>query len=125
MVTRLLLVMAGGAIGCGFRFAASMLLPITTASFPWATLVINLVGSLFLGILTGTLSHSNAFHRNLYLFLGTGLCGGFTTMSAFSVEAIALYESSRFLVCGSYVVASTLGCISLAALGLFLARALQ
>lgn len=125
MVTQLLLVMGGGAVGCGIRFAVPTLFPVATTSFPWSTLTINLVGSFILGILTGALSHDNVHHRNLYLLLGTGLCGGFTTMSAFSVEVIALYESSRFLACGFYVAASTLGCIILAALGLILARVAQ
>lgn len=100
-----LLVAAGAAVGAPARYLVGLLLP-----GPRGTLLVNLLGSLLLGVFTG---RSPAW----YALLGTGLCGAFTTYSAFAVEAVELPARRS----AAYVVGSVVGCVAAAALGLRLA----
>lgn len=110
------LVAAGGALGVLAR--AAILTPITDAdAVPWATLAINAVGSLLLGVLVGTLGHRRA---RLRAFVGTGILGGFTTYSAFAVETVA-WLATPFLA-GALVAASLAAGLAGAVAGLFIGR---
>ena len=106
MLSNWMLVAIGGAIGAVMRFYVSETVP--TSTFPWATLGVNLVGSLLLGTvaagaLTSVLSESQA------LLLGAGLLGAFTTMSTFSVETITLVEAGEWRAATTYVMVSAVG----------------
>ena len=106
MLSNWMLVAIGGAIGAVMRFYVSETVP--TSTFPWATLSVNLVGSLLLGTvaagaLTSVLSESQA------LLLGAGLLGAFTTMSTFSVETITLVEAGEWRAATTYVMVSAVG----------------
>ena len=106
MLSNWMLVAIGGAIGAVMRFYVSETVP--TSTFPWATLSVNLVGSLLLGTvaagaLTSMLSESQA------LLLGAGLLGAFTTMSTFSVETITLVEAGEWRAATTYVMVSAVG----------------
>ena len=103
MLSNWMLVAVGGAVGAVLRFSISEATPDT--GFPWATLSVNLVGSLLLGLvaaatLASTLSESQT------LLLGVGLLGAFTTMSTFSVETISMVEAGHWRRAGTYVFAS-------------------
>jgi fluoride exporter len=96
-----LFVALGGAIGASARYGVSLLaLAWLGAAFPWATLVVNVAGSLGIGLLAG---HGIAGPARL--FWVTGVLGGFTTFSAFSLEAVGLWERAPWLAI-AYVGAS-------------------
>ena len=103
MVSNWILVALGGALGAVLRFYISESMP--DADFPWATLSVNLVGSLLLGAVTAA-TLSNALSEPQALLLGVGLLGAFTTMSTFSVETITLMEAGQWRLAGTYVVVS-------------------
>ena len=91
-----LLVALGGALGCLARYGASSALP--TKGFPWATLAVNLLGSLAIGYLL--LDHG--MEHGPRLFAVVGFLGGFTTLSTFSAETVGLLRSGHLaLACGN------------------------
>lgn len=98
-----LLVGAGGAVGSMLRYAISLLIGIRL--FPFATLTVNIAGSLLMGILLG-LSIKNNIADYGWKFLAVGICGGFTTFSALSLESFKLLQQQRYTVFLVYIVAS-------------------
>ena len=114
MVSNWLLIAAGGAAGAVLRFYLSEAIP--SSGFPWATLSVNLVGSLLLGAVTAA-ALTNVVDEATALLLGAGFLGAFTTMSTFSVETVSLVEEGRWSVAGAYVVLSSLMCPLLAWVG--------
>lgn len=117
----LLLVMSGGAIGAGARFIVGQLA--SARDFPSGTLIVNLAGGLLMGLLAGTLARQGALEGPTWLFLGVGVLGGFTTFSAFSLDAVTLIARGAYGPALAYVAASVLGSLGLFATGLFLTRA--
>lgn len=115
--------MAGGALGAGLRFEvgrlASTLLP---TGFPWATLTVNLAGSFAMGVLGGLIARLAAGGGAAGLFLGVGVLGGFTTFSAFSMDAVLLLERGETGLAAAYALASLVGSVALLLAGLLLAR---
>jgi fluoride exporter len=119
----LIAVMVGGALGAGGRYGVSTLLSATGGTgFPWATLAVNLVGGLAMGLLAGVVGRGGDTEV-LRLFFGVGVLGGFTTFSAFSVETVQMIARGEELVALSYVAASVIGSVALTMLGLQLVRA--
>jgi CrcB protein len=98
-------------------------LPHRPGAWPWATLLVNLSGCLLLGLVLGLLVTRFPERTWLRPLLGTGVLGGFTTFSAFAVEAVGSLEAGAWLVAVGYVVASVLGGVAAAAAGLLLGRA--
>jgi CrcB protein len=97
----ILLVAAGGALGSVLRYAVSVLMAASLgAGFPWGTLAVNVLGSTAIGALAGL-----GVEGGWRLLLVTGLLGGFTTFSAFSLEAALLWERAWWLAL-VYVLAS-------------------
>lgn len=90
------------------------------AEFPYGTLVVNLSGSLFLGVVTG-LSLHHGLPTKPTLILGTGLAGGYTTLSTWSVESLALTEEGSLAAAGVNVIGSFALGMAAAAAGLGLA----
>lgn len=101
MLQQLGIVVLGGAIGAGLRYAVGEWM--STDSFPYATLSVNLVGSFLLGILTIGLAQ-NLVSTNMALLLGTGVLGAFTTMSTFSVETVQMFDDGHGSSAMIYVV---------------------
>lgn len=93
MLKNLLLVGLGGALGSMLRFVSSLL--ITTRIFPYATLVVNITGSFIIGIIFALSIKEVPLTANWKLFLATGICGGFTTFSAFSLENMGMLQSGK------------------------------
>tara|TARA_B110000438_G_scaffold211271_2_gene203316 strand:+ start:1461 stop:1814 length:354 start_codon:yes stop_codon:yes gene_type:complete len=102
----LALVGVGGAIGAVLRYMIGEWLP---SGFPWGTLTVNLLGSLILGIIVGM-----SLSAEMGLLLGTGVMGAFTTMSAYSVDLVELFENSEYGPAMSYLLLTLLGCPILA-----------
>lgn len=112
----LVLVMVGGAVGSGLRYGVAVGMSAISTIFPTATLLVNIVGSFLLGCLAGSIGTPLQLEESTQLLLGTGICGGFTTYSAFAVESVRLTESQQYLPAAAYV-ASTLLLCSLASWG--------
>lgn len=115
-VVQVLMVAAGGAAGAVARF----LLGMSVASMvpgPWPTLVVNVLGSLVIGLMIGALAGSDWFESWGRFLLVTGLLGGFTTYSAFAMDAVVLISQGRWLSAGTYVTTTAIGCVLAAWLG--------
>lgn len=121
----LLYACAGGAFGAGARYLVGV--GVTrfvgiNAMFPWATLCVNVVGSFLMGVLIDSLALKFQASLELRTLFATGVLGGFTTFSAFSLDFVTLMSRKESLLAGVYV-ASSVG-LSILALyaGLALAR---
>jgi CrcB protein len=124
-MTALLLVVAGGGIGAGLRHLVNLAaLRLLGPGFPWGTFAVNLLGGLAMGLLVGLLARHepDSGARHIRLFLATGVLGGFTTFSAFSLDAWMLWERGAVLASAGYVAASVTGAIAAVVAGLALAR---
>ena len=93
----------------------------TRGVFPWGTLVINVTGSLLLGLITGLALH-HGLSKSAKIVLGTGFCGAYTTFSTFSFETVRLIEEGALTEAFRNVAAPTVACGAAAALGLALTR---
>tara|TARA_B100000579_G_C22728448_1_gene802943 strand:+ start:200 stop:574 length:375 start_codon:yes stop_codon:yes gene_type:complete len=114
MLQQIGIVAIGGGIGASLRYAISSW--ITYESFPIATISVNIVGSFILGIIALSVSQS-LISTELALFLGVGIIGSFTTMSAFSVETIEMLQDGNVSSASIYVVFTFTLCPILAWLG--------
>jgi len=110
-----LFVALGSAIGGVGRYLVGLALP-TAGGFPWATLCVNVVGSLVLGAVTGVLS-AHGESAALRAFAVVGFCGGFTTFSTFSNESLRMIESSQWGILAVYMTLSLLAGIAAVWLG--------
>ena len=122
-----LLVFVGAGIGGTLRYAVnSVCARYCGPSFPWGTLTVNIAGSFLMGALAGWLAFKagEGWSHPLRLFLATGILGGFTTFSAFSLDAVALWERGDLGPAMAYVAASIVLSIGGLAAGLVLARSL-
>lgn len=126
MIEKLLLVALGGALGACARFlVVSGALRLFGPGFPWGTLIVNVMGSIAMGAMVVLLiERLPDGPARLAPLVMTGLLGGFTTFSAFSLDAMQLLDRARWLAAAGYVSASVLLSIAGLALGMALARAL-
>ena len=121
-MTPIFQVALGGAIGASARYMTGLMMArLLGKGFPWGTLTVNIVGSFLMGVLVVVLAQTGNRFAPLLM---TGVLGGFTTFSAFSLDAVTLYERGQVALAGGYVAASV--AVSIAALfaGLLLARSL-
>lgn len=115
---RLIAVIAvGGILGAEARHGLNLALPYRGGQFPSSTLLINLTGSLLLGVLMTLLLRMPAPHPLLRPFLGTGVLGGYTTYSTFAVDVQQLLLAHRPLPAFGYLLATVLGCAAAVWLG--------
>ncbi|KQU48218.1 camphor resistance protein CrcB [Sphingomonas sp. Leaf339] len=116
--------MLGGALGSGARYLTGRaMLALFGPDFPVGTLVVNLIGGLFMGLLAGILAKTTA-GEPWRLFLGVGLLGGFTTFSAFSLDVVSLAERGQPGVALGYALISVLGALAALVAGLAISRSL-
>jgi CrcB protein len=122
MFPTLLQVALGGAIGASARYLASVWIVrwIGHSQFPVAILSVNVAGSFLIGVFIGAAAHRGLTH--LSPFLVTGILGGFTTFSTFSLEAVTLWQRGEAAVAALYVVLSVGLSIAGLLLGLWVAR---
>lgn len=107
-MTNIIIVGLGGAIGSILRYIIS-LIP-NKYTFPLITLVINILGAILIGYITG-IATKKSISLRFILFFKTGLCGGFTTFSTFSLEAYYLFESGNYFYSILYILLSFIGCL--------------
>jgi fluoride exporter len=104
----------GGAIGSVGRFwLTGVMAALTGPRFPWGTLLINVLGSFIIGLVGGiTLTPARVgLHPDLRIFLMTGVCGGFTTFSAFSLQTLELMQAGETIPALAYAVGSVVLCV--------------
>jgi CrcB protein len=109
----------GGALRHGINVAAFRLLG---SDYPYGTLTVNVGGSLAMGLLAGWFAHKPEPGQAWRLFLTTGMLGGFTTFSTFSLEAVLLYERGQWGIAAIYIMASVGLALSSLVAGLFIMR---
>lgn len=122
MLITLSLVALGGAIGAALRFLSGVAFMRLTGptEFPMAILTVNVVGSFLMGVFVIVAAQRGLTHYSPFVM--TGLLGGFTTFSAFSLETITLFERGQFGAAGLYVALSVGLSLAGLMLGLILAR---
>ncbi|MBT2134584.1 fluoride efflux transporter CrcB [Croceibacterium sp. LX-88] len=117
----------GGAIGSVLRYQVGRgvthwLGVQTVTAFPWATLIINVVGSMAMGLLAGWLARHGESGEPMRLLLGVGVLGGFTTFSAFSLEMMVLVERGQAGSAFAYAAISVLAGLTALYVGLIVMR---
>jgi CrcB protein len=104
----------GGALGSMARFwMATAVAALTGPQFPWGTLLINILGSFVIGwfgVLTGSRG-AVSVPPDIRIFVMVGICGGFTTFSAFSLQTLELLQSGEILRAGFYILGSVTLCL--------------
>jgi CrcB protein len=113
-------VFIGGGIGAALRHGVNRAsLAYLGPAFPWGTLFVNIVGGILMGVLAELFLVKGGGSQEWRLFLTTGILGGFTTFSAFSLDAALMWQRSEYAALGFYVAASVL----LSIMGLFVGMA--
>ncbi|MGC2084102.1 MAG: fluoride efflux transporter CrcB [Bradyrhizobium sp.] len=120
-----LLVFVGGGLGASLRHTVNIACArCIGVAFPWGTLIINITGSIVMGLIAGYLAFKGEASQPWRLFLMTGVLGGYTTFSAFSLETALLYERGAVGLAAAYVLGSVLLSIAGLFAGLALVRSL-
>ncbi len=120
---QLLLIGLGGFIGSIARYLVSKLnITWQFYNIPMGTLIVNIVGGLLIGFISGLLVHNILTGQNVKLFLITGVCGGFTTFSAFAFENVQLIQEGYNATAIIYIVSSILFSILAALAGLWFSK---
>jgi CrcB protein len=120
-----LLVAVGGAVGSMARHGVGLVTAAWLGSaLPWGTLLVNVVGSFLIAIVAVLATESARLSESMRLLLATGVMGGFTTYSSFSLETLRLFEAGETLRAGLYLAGTTLSCMLACAGGLVVGRAL-
>ena len=108
---------AGSFIGGAARYLVSLMMKGVGKGFPWATLTVNLAGCFLIGLLWGLFSRSASDGSNWSLFLTVGFCGGFTTFSTFSKEALIMLQAGNVWGFAGYIALSVIAGVALVAVG--------
>jgi fluoride exporter len=118
-----LLVGIGGALGAMARYWAGTVIGSLANGFPASTFLINIVGSIAMGLLIGFLARTTPQYQNeIRLFVAVGIFGGFTTFSSFSLDAITLIERGDYMLATLYIVGSVLFAVAGLMMGLWAMR---
>lgn len=118
-----LLVGIGGALGAMARYGFGKLAGSLANGFPVSTFLVNILGSIAMGLLVGILARTTPQYQNeIRLFVAVGIFGGFTTFSSFSLDAITLMERGDYLLATLYIVGSVLLSIAGLMMGLWAVR---
>lgn len=124
-MNHLFAVAIGGAIGASGRYLLNaQMLRLLGPAFPWGILTINVVGSLAMGFVAGAFALKYDLSPEMRSFLTTGILGGFTTFSAFSLDAANMIERGDIGLAGLYMAGSVAGAVGALFVGLWIARML-
>lgn len=114
----------GGFVGALLRYLLGLVPFAQSSSFPFITLLINLVGSFAIGVISQLAYERDSTNTPLTLFLKVGVCGGFTTFSTFALESGNLLQNGRTISAAVYVVLSVALCVAGAILGKLIVKKL-
>ncbi|MUP44228.1 fluoride efflux transporter CrcB [Gramella sp. BOM4] len=123
MIKNLLLVFIGGGLGSSLRFLISRYLN-TGSMIPYGTFLVNVLGSLLIGIILGWSIKNDSLNSPMNFLLGIGFCGGFTTFSTFSFENYSLLKTGDYWAFSLYFFGSLLLGILAVLSGIFLSRSI-
>lgn len=112
----------GGAIGALLRYQLGLWWPTAAPAFPWGTLLINVTGSLLLGVLIVAITERPPAHRWMRPFIGTGILGGFTTFSTWCTDVVVLVHDGRLAFAALYLAGTLAPALPAAAAGMALGR---
>lgn len=122
-LNHLLLAALGGAIGSAGRFSVgALMLKMMGPGWPWGTYTVNLLGSLIMGLVIGWFAHKGAAGSHAQIFFATGVLGGFTTFSAFSLETARMIETKAYMNAALYAGSSVILGVLMVFAGLFIMR---
>lgn len=119
MIKNILLVGFGGAIGAMLRYGVTLIVAAVRWSSNWATFIVNVVGSLAIGVLMSACQQSPWL-----LFATVGICGGFTTFSTFSMQSLTLFQQGRYGMACLYMLGTLVVCVVFAAIGYWVGQKL-
>lgn len=119
-IKNILIVGAGSFIGGAARYIMMTLM--NGVKKGWPTVAVNLIGCLLIGIIWGFLSRTQSENSNLAIFLMVGICGGFTTFSTFSKDALMILHNGNIWGFAAFVCTSVIAGIALTAIGYYLTR---
>ena len=118
-----LAVALGGAIGAMARFGVNaVIFPLTEGKFPLGTLVVNVLGSVLMGVVYVLIVERGLLPPEMRNFLMIGCLGAFTTFSTFSLDALALWQNGHHLLGFAYVLGSVILCLAGALAAIYIAR---
>lgn len=120
-----LAVPVGGALGASSRWGISVLVAEAGGDLPLATLAVNVLGCLAMGLLVAFVLAHPARHPLWRPFLGVGFLGGFTTFSAFAADTILLARDGAWAMSAAYLVVSLAGCLLAVWAGIAIGRRIQ
>jgi len=121
----LVLVFLGGGLGSVLRFALGRWIQVPHGQhFPWGTFVANVAACLVLGFVIGLADHKNMLTPAARMFWTVGFCGGFSTFSTFSHEALVLLQNGLNLTTALYIFLSLILCLGATYAGLFLGESI-
>ena len=123
-MSNILVVAVGGGLGAAMRYIIGQIIPVHPTGFPTATFLINITGAFIIGFISG-LSLKHNISNELKLFLTTGVCGGFTTFSTFSLETATLFSNGKMLLASGYAITSVLLCVLGVSLGIITGKLLK
>lgn len=123
MIKSLLLVGVGSFLGGVLRYYISTLLKSCSGSqFPWGTLAVNIAGCFVFGVLFALFNRFSSTENSFYLLLTTGVCGGFTTFSAFAHESVQMLQSGNYYMFAGYLLASVILGLLFVGLGYYVVK---
>lgn len=122
IIKNIVVVGAGSFLGGAARYLVSLAMKGISKGFPWATLAVNVIGCFLIGLLWGLFSRGANDGSNWALFLTVGFCGGFTTFSTFSKEALVMLQGGNVWGFAAYVALSVVVGVALVALGYYMVR---
>ncbi|MCH3971673.1 MAG: fluoride efflux transporter CrcB [Oscillospiraceae bacterium] len=102
----------GGMLGAVARYLLGYLPIKPENGFPVITLLINIAGAFFIGLIAALAGRGSGMDPRLLLFLKVGICGGFTTFSTFSLESVSLLQQGRYLTGIGYILCSVIFCVA-------------
>lgn len=123
MIKSLLIVGIGSFFGGALRYYLSSLMKtVCNQYFPWGTLLVNLIGCFLFGVVFAIFNRASSPTNTWCLLLTTGVCGGFTTFSAFAHESVQMLQNGNLLGFASYIVISIILGLLLIALGYWIVK---
>lgn len=122
-MTMFLYAALGGAIGAAARYGVNLTAPkLVGHGFPWGTMIVNITGSFIMGLLISLMALAWTTSQEMRVFLTTGILGGFTTFSAFSLDFATLFERKEYGLAFGYAGGSVVLSLLAVFAGLYLAR---